>query len=66
MSQRDRGGTTSADLDLPYALRQAAPENRIRVYDTKPIIDLLADMGSVIPLKKGYGEGIHTALGRII
>jgi acetyl-CoA carboxylase carboxyltransferase component len=50
---------------LATNLRQAVPENRVRVYDTKPIIDLLADVGSVISLKTGYGQGIHTALARI-
>jgi acetyl-CoA carboxylase carboxyltransferase component len=46
-------------------LRQAVPENRVRVYDTLPIIEALADSGSTIHLKTGYGVGIHTALAQI-
>ncbi len=61
MSRSDRGVLPSRS----NALRNAVPENRVRVYDTKPIIDLLADAGSVIHLKTGYGQGIHTALAHI-
>ena len=46
-------------------MRQAVPENRVRVYDTLPIIEALADSGSTIHLKTGYGQGIHTALAHI-
>ena len=50
---------------LAANLRNAVPENRVRVYDTRPIIESLADEASVIPLKTGYGVGIHTALAHI-
>ena len=46
-------------------LRQAVPENRVRVYDTLPIVEALADKGSAIHIKTGYGVGIHTALAHI-
>jgi acetyl-CoA carboxylase carboxyltransferase component len=46
-------------------LRNVVPENRVRVYDTLPIIEALVDAGSSIPLKTGYGQGIHTALARM-
>jgi acetyl-CoA carboxylase carboxyltransferase component len=46
-------------------LRAAVPENRLRVYDTWPIVQALADANSVVALKTAYGVGIHTALARI-
>ncbi|SOY48954.1 acetyl-CoA carboxylase family protein [Cupriavidus taiwanensis] len=49
----------------PLALRQVVPENRLRVYDTRAAIDGLADIGSVLELRAGFGTGIHTALARI-
>jgi acetyl-CoA carboxylase carboxyltransferase component len=50
---------------LAASLRNSIPENRLRVYDTLPIIELLADESSTIHLKTGYGLGIHTALATI-
>jgi acetyl-CoA carboxylase carboxyltransferase component len=47
------------------ALRQVVPENRLRVYDTLAAIDGIADSGSVLALRTGFGRGIHTALARI-
>jgi acetyl-CoA carboxylase carboxyltransferase component len=46
-------------------LRAAVPENRLRVYDTWPIVQALADANSVLALKTAYGVGVHTALARI-
>ncbi|WP_330760393.1 carboxyl transferase domain-containing protein [Haloechinothrix halophila] len=46
-------------------LRQAVPENRVRVYDVRSVVDTLADDGSVLELRGDFGEGIITALVRI-
>jgi len=46
-------------------LRHAVPENRLRAYDVRRVIDLLADSGSVLELRKGFGHGIVTSLVRI-
>lgn len=46
-------------------LREVVPENRLRVYDTLAVLDGLADSGSVLALRTGFGKGIHTALARI-
>jgi acetyl-CoA carboxylase carboxyltransferase component len=46
-------------------LRDALPERRRRAYKMRPIIDLLADSGSVLELRKEFGVGIVTALIRI-
>ncbi|MEM5429440.1 acetyl-CoA carboxylase family protein [Cupriavidus oxalaticus] len=47
------------------ALRHVVPENRLRVYDTRKAIEGIADVGSVLMLRSGFGAGIHTALARV-
>jgi acetyl/propionyl-CoA carboxylase alpha subunit len=47
------------------ALRSVVPENRLRVYDVRRVIELLADEGSVLELRRGFGPGMVTALARI-
>ena len=47
------------------ALRDLVPENRLRVYDTRAVMAGLADQGSLLELRSGFGKGIHTALARI-
>jgi acetyl-CoA carboxylase carboxyltransferase component len=47
------------------ALRDVVPENRLRVYDTRAALLGLADIGSVLEMRTGFGLGIHTALARI-
>jgi len=46
-------------------LRQLIPENRLRVYDIRAVIEGLADTDSVLELRRGFGAGIVTALVRI-
>ena len=62
--------TTDADAEAalapdPLALRALVPENRLRVYDSRAAIHGIADAGSVLLLREGFGPGIHTALARI-
>lgn len=47
------------------ALRHVVPENRLRVYDTRAALQGIADEGSLLHLRTGFGVGIHTALARI-
>jgi acetyl-CoA carboxylase carboxyltransferase component len=47
------------------ALREVVPENRLRVYDTRAAMAGIADAGSLLELRTGFGKGIHTALARI-
>jgi acetyl/propionyl-CoA carboxylase alpha subunit len=49
----------------PAALRQAIPENRLRVYDIRRVLHGLFDTGSVLELRAAFGVGIVTALARI-
>jgi acetyl/propionyl-CoA carboxylase alpha subunit/acetyl-CoA carboxylase carboxyltransferase component len=46
-------------------LRRAIPENRLRVYDIRTVIDLLADEGSVLEIRSDFGVGMITAFIRI-
>src|SRR5262249_52861207 len=46
-------------------LRQLIPENRLRVYDVRRVIETLADQHSVLELRRQFGVGIITALIRI-
>ncbi len=49
----------------PRLLRAAIPENRLRIYDVRQVIELLADTGSVLELRRAFGPGMVTALARI-
>lgn len=53
---------TAADQRL---LRQLIPENRLRVYDMRRIIETLADEGSVLELRRQFAPGLISALIRI-
>jgi acetyl/propionyl-CoA carboxylase alpha subunit/acetyl-CoA carboxylase carboxyltransferase component len=46
-------------------LRRAIPENRLRIYDVRSVIDTLCDEGSVLEVRRAFGPGMVTALGRI-
>src|SRR6195256_5207697 len=46
-------------------LRRAIPENRLRVYDIRSVIDGLADEGSVLEILRDFGVGMITAFIRI-
>ena len=49
----------------PRELRHVIPENRLRVYDIRRVIELLADDGSVLELRRQFAPGLITALIRI-
>ena len=46
-------------------LRHVVPENRLRVYDVRAAMRGVADTGSLLELRAGFGAGIVTALARI-
>ncbi|SDT90740.1 acetyl-CoA carboxylase family protein [Halopseudomonas salegens] len=46
-------------------LRHLIPENRLRVYDIREVIETLADTGSVLELRREFAPGLITALIRI-
>lgn len=46
-------------------LRAAVPGNRKRSYDVRKVVELLADVGTVLELRPDFGPGILTGLARI-
>ncbi len=46
-------------------LRSAIPENRLRTYDVRNVINLMFDTDSVLELRPRFGVGMITALARI-
>ncbi len=46
-------------------LRHVIPENRLRIYDIRSAIEVLADEGSVLELRRDFGKGMVTSLIRI-
>ncbi len=46
-------------------LRSVIPENRLRVYDVRTLIDILADEGSVLEIRPKFGQTMVAALIRI-
>jgi acetyl-CoA carboxylase carboxyltransferase component len=55
-------GWTCADQTV---LRDAMPERRRRAYKIRPIIETLADTGSVLELRRDFGRSLVTALVRV-
>jgi acetyl/propionyl-CoA carboxylase alpha subunit/acetyl-CoA carboxylase carboxyltransferase component len=46
-------------------LRGVIPENRLRIYDVRQVIETMADSGSVLELRPQFGLGMITAFIRI-
>ena len=60
-----QGAVTQWEARDQRLLRRAIPENRLRVYDIRSVIDLLADEGSVLEIRRDFGVGMITAFIRI-
>lgn len=60
-----QGPVEAFDAPDARALRELVPENRLRVYDSREAVLGLADIGSVLWLREGYGLAVHTALARL-
>jgi acetyl-CoA carboxylase carboxyltransferase component len=60
-----QGRVAGFEAPDPLPLRDVVPENRLRVYDSRAAMRGIADVGSVLELRAGFGIGIHTALARI-
>ena len=53
------------ECDDQRKLRFSVPENRLRVYDVREIIDTIADKDSVLELRPHFGVGMITAFIRV-
>ena len=46
-------------------LRTLVPENRLRVYDVRKVVEAISDTDSVLELRRDFGHGMVTALVRV-
>ncbi|QJD59449.1 ATP-grasp domain-containing protein [Pseudomonas sp. gcc21] len=60
-----QGDLPSGDCTDQRRLRHLIPENRLRAYDIREVIETLADDGSVLELRRQFAPGLITALLRI-
>ncbi len=60
-----QGAVPGGSAPDPRLLRQVIPENRLRVYDVRRVIEGLADTDSVLELRRAFGPGMVTALARV-
>jgi acetyl-CoA carboxylase carboxyltransferase component len=60
-----QGPVDAWDCPDQRRLRQLVPENRVRIYDVRAVIDTVADTGSVLELRRAFGAGVVTALIRV-
>jgi acetyl-CoA carboxylase carboxyltransferase component len=60
-----QGRTTDARVSDQSSLRTMVPENRVKSYDVRTVIDGLFDADSVLELRRDFGVGMITSLARI-
>jgi acetyl-CoA carboxylase carboxyltransferase component len=60
-----QGSTTPGPVPDQARLREAVPERARRAYDVRPVVETLADEGSVSFLRERFAPEMVTALGRI-
>jgi acetyl-CoA carboxylase carboxyltransferase component len=60
-----QGAVSGWDCADQRLLRTTVPENRKRVYDVRRVIDTLADIDSVLELRRAFGPGMVTSLVRV-
>ncbi len=60
-----QGPVDDWECDDQRLLRHVIPENRVRAYAVRRVIDLIADTGSVLELRRRFGRAMVTALIRV-
>jgi acetyl-CoA carboxylase carboxyltransferase component/biotin carboxyl carrier protein len=60
-----QGAVSQCEAPDQRFMRQIVPENRMRMYDVRDVINTLADVDSVLEIRKAYGIGIITCLVRV-
>ncbi len=60
-----QGTTADWETHDQRRMRHIVPENRKRMYDVRDALETIADVGSVLEIRKEFGIGIITALARI-
>lgn len=60
-----QGPVSEWEAPDPRLARHVVPENRLRAFDIRAAIAAVADLGSVLELRRDWGIGIVTALIRV-
>ncbi len=60
-----QGRIAAWDCADQRGLRHVVPENRLRGYDMRGLIETLADTGSMLEIRRGFGLGMITAFIRV-
>lgn len=60
-----QGSTENWECADQRLLRRAIPENRVRAYDIRSLIETMADTDSVLELRPNFGLAMITAFARI-
>jgi acetyl-CoA carboxylase carboxyltransferase component len=60
-----RGAEPEWDEMDQVRLRHLVPEDRLRTYDVRQVVSTMADRGSVLELREGFGTGMITSLARV-
>ena len=60
-----QGSIKSWEAPDQRLLRHVVPENRLRAYDVREVIETMCDVDSVLEIRKGWGPGCVTSLARI-
>ena len=60
-----QGSLARYDTPDQRVMRQIIPENRLRVYDVRAVIETLADAGWVLELRREFARGMVTSLIRV-
>ncbi len=60
-----QGPVAVAEPGPQELLRDAVPENRLRTYDVRRVLDTVFDAGSSVELRTGFGRSLITRLARL-
>ena len=60
-----QGRTTDWTCPDQRKLRHIVPENRLRGYDMRSVVETIADDGSMLEIRRGFGLGMITAFIRV-
>ncbi|RIJ29868.1 acetyl-CoA carboxylase family protein [Henriciella mobilis] len=60
-----QGRTSDWESHDQRLLRHIVPENRKRAYDMRRIVELVADIGSVLEIREHFGRGLITSFARV-
>ncbi|MCX4097481.1 carboxyl transferase domain-containing protein [Nocardia sp. alder85J] len=60
-----QGDTATWEAPDPRLARHVVPENRLRAYDIRAAIEAVADVGSMLELRRDWATGVVTALVRV-